>query len=417
MAGAMLLKQYTMKDFETIRKACDTSSSISKTVIDEFLLYYAASLYKLDHIMTEAFSAYKHITKEFEKEVVNTFKAQYLAHKIFKPGGLIRKIITHTELKKLSQIEMDFLEQHARQPRRFCFSIILENPAKDFFKMEDILTGEQFLLFSPGTSDINKSQTTSIWFNQIGFNGVCWQTFGPIAAYKSFEPDDIFFFATELDRRIETEEDIVQSIEKNPVPYMMLLSGANYPLTVHKKDQLVQAYAEYPVDKFDTLALKKSFTSEFSHGVYRLSLKRWGGHPHFAQIYYNENKKTVLMSAATDRGFLALVNAINAFGYTFSEEPEVRVNMSMLITSKKILKKEIRLNEYDNLFQVDTPPERKEMLDNLNYFMSLILPDINAGRTPDIEKNAAKAGVDIETARNFYKAVSDKFGQMDRKKG
>ena len=51
------------------------------------------------------------------------------------------------------------------------------------------------------------------------------------------------------------------------------------------------------------------------------------------------------------------------------------------------------------------------MMANINAFMSLILPDINAGRVPDIEKNAAKAGIDIETARNFYKAVSDKFGQ------
>jgi hypothetical protein len=49
--------------------------------------------------------------------------------------------------------------------------------------------------------------------------------------------------------------------------------------------------------------------------------------------------------------------------------------------------------------------------------MSLILPDINAGRVPDLEKNAAKAGIDVETARNIYKAVSDKFGQMDRKRG
>ncbi|MFA5815758.1 MAG: hypothetical protein WC865_09090 [Bacteroidales bacterium] len=406
-----------MNDFETIRKACEASSSISKTVIDEFLLYYAASLYKLDHTMTEAFSAYRHVTKEFEKEWVNTLKAQYLAHKIFKPGGLIRKIITHAELKKLSLSEMDFLEQHARQPWRFCFSIILENPAKDFFNMEDILTGEQFLLFSPGTSDINKSQATTVWFNLIGFNGACWQTFGPIVAYKSFEPDDIFFFATELDRRIETEEDIARNLDKNPLPYMMLLSGANLPITVHKQDQMVMTYSEYPVDKFDTLALKKSFTSEFSHGVYRLSLKRWGGHPHFAQIYFDENKNIVLLAASTDRGYQALVNSINPFGYKFSEEPDIRVNMSMLITSEKILKKKIRLNEYDNLFQVDTPPERKEMLDNLNYFMSLILPDINAGRVPDIEKNAAKAGIDVETARNFYKAVSDKFGQMDRRKG
>ncbi|HBB92694.1 MAG TPA: hypothetical protein DC042_13515 [Bacteroidales bacterium] len=401
-----------MKNFVSIRKTCDASSSISKTVIDEFLIYYAAVAYKLDRTMTEAFSAYRHVTNEFEKEWVNRLKAQYLAHQIFRSGGLIRKMLPHAELKKFSRTEMEFLEQHARQPWRFCFSTIIENPATDFFEMEDILTGEQFLLCSPGTSDILKYQPTALWFNLIGFNGACWQSFGPIGAYKSFEPDDIYFFATELDRRIETEEEIALNLDKNPLPYMMLLSGANIPITVHKQDRMIQAYAEYPVDKVDTKALKKSFTSEYSQGVYRLSLKRWGGHPHFAQVYVDENKNIVVLAASTDRGFLALVNAINPFGYEFLEEPDIRVNMSMLITAEKILRKKIRWNEYDDLFQVESSPEEKESMDNLNYFMSLILPDFNAGRVPDIEKLAAKAGIDVETARNVYKAVSDKFGKM-----
>jgi len=406
-----------MNTFETILKACDTSSSLSKTVIDEFLIYYAAVQYKLDRTMTEAFSAYRHVTNEFEKEWVNRLKTQYLAHQIFKSGGLIRKMLPHAELKKLSPTEMDFLEQNARQPWRFCFSMIIENPAPDFFEMEDILTGEQFLLYSRGTSDILRNQPTALWFNLIAFNGACWQTFGPIEAYKSFEPDDIFFFATELDRRIETEEDIARNIEKNPLPYMMLLSGANIPITVHKQDQMVMTYSEYPVEKFDTLALKKSFTSEFSHGVYRLSLKRWSGHPHFAQIYYDETKKIVLLTASTDRGFLTLVNAINSFGFEFSEEPDVRVNMSMLITSEKILRKKIRLNEYDNLFQVESSPKDKKMMDNLNTFMSLILPDINAGVTTNIEKYAAIAGLDVESARDLVKNLLKKFDKLDRRKG
>ena len=283
-----------MKAFETIRKTCEKNSSISKTVIDEFLLYYAAAAYKLDRTMTQSFSAYRHVTNEFEKEWINRQKAQYLAHKIFKSDGLIRKIITHTELRKLSKSEMDFLELQATQPWRFCFSIIIENPSKDFYNMEDILTGEKFTLYSPGITDIINTQAIPLWFNLIGFNGACWQTYGPIEAFKSFEPDDIFFFATELDGTIETEEDIIQNLEKNPLPYMMLLSGANYPLTVHKQDQMVQAYSDYSVESFDTLMLKESFTSEFSHGVYRFTLKRWGKHPHFAHIYFDEKKKNVM---------------------------------------------------------------------------------------------------------------------------
>lgn len=400
-----------MKDFEAIRKTCEVNSSIAKTVIDEFILYYAATQYRLDRTMTEAFAAYRHLTTEFKNELTNRLKAQYLAHEIFKSGGLIRKIITHVELKKLSRYEMDFLEYQSSQPWRFCFSIIIDNPAADFFIMEDILTGKQFSLFSSATTDIIKSQKTALWFNLISFNGTCWQTFGPIAAYKSYEPDDIFFFATELDRRIETEEDIIRNVEKNPLPYMMLVSGANFPITMHKQDPLTQVYSEYRVDQIDSHVLKKSFTSEFSHGVYRFTLKRWGTHPHFAQFYFDEKKKIVLLSAFTDRGYLALVNAMNKLDFSLPEEPDIRVNTSMLITSKKILTKEIKLNDYDHLFHIDTPPKDQEVLDNLNAFMRMILPDINAGRKPDIEKLATDAGVDIETARELVKTLFDKYGK------
>ncbi|MEA1878603.1 MAG: hypothetical protein U9N86_17310 [Bacteroidota bacterium] len=400
-----------MKDFEAFRKTCETNSSISETVIDEFILYYATGQYRLDRNMTKAFSAFRHVTNEFEQEWINRLKAQYLTHKIFQSGGLIRKVITHTELKRLNRTEMEFLEHQISHPWRFCFSIILDNPAPDFFLMEDILTGEPFTLFSPGITDTNKDQKTSLWFNLISFNGACWQSFGPIAAYKSFELDDIFFFATELDRRIESKEDIIRNIDKNPLPYMMLLSGANYPITMHKQDRVVQVYSEFSVSQVDNLAIKKSFTSEFSHDVYKFTLKRWGKHPHFAQFYFDENKKKVLLYASTNRGYLALVKALNQLGFNFSEEPDIRVNMSMLVTAKGILKKEITLNNYDHLFHVDTPPKDQEVLDNLNAFMRMILPDINAGRKPDIEKHAANAGVDIETARELVKTLFDKTGR------
>jgi len=81
-----------MKDFVSIRKVCESSSSISKTVIDDFLLYYTAAKYRLNRTMTEAFSGYRHVTNEFEKEWVNRLKAQYLAHQIFRSSGLIRKM-------------------------------------------------------------------------------------------------------------------------------------------------------------------------------------------------------------------------------------------------------------------------------------------------------------------------------------
>ena len=69
--------------------------------------------------------------------------------------------------------------------------------------------------------------------------------------------------------------------------------------------------------------------------------------------------------------------------------------MSMLITSEKILRKKFRLNAYDKLFQIESSPEDTEMMAKINAFMSLILPDINAGRVPDIQTLAKRTSSKI----------------------
>ncbi len=403
-----------MKDFKAIRATCEENSRISSTVIDEFLVGYAAGHHSLERKMNQQFAVFKHVTRKFDKEWVGLLKGQYIVHRIFRKDGLINKFLNHPALRRLNREEMDYLEQQAKQPWRFSFSVIIEKPAEDFYIMEDVFAGEQFTLFSPGITKLVQEQHPILWFNLIGFNGMCWQSSGPIGAYKGFEPDDIFFFATELRPGIDDEAEILEDIENNPIPYMMLLSGANYPLTFHKKDQMVQVMSEFDLDEINTKELRKSFKTEYSNGVYRFTLNEWGEYPHFANAYFDERKKIIVLSAMTDRGFPALVAGINTYGYHFSDEPFIRVNTSILVTAKDILKKELVLNEYDGLFNVEPSEEVQEELDILNDFMAMILPDINSGREPDIETYAKKAGVNIETARDLVKNVLGKLDDMDQ---
>lgn len=117
----------------------------------------------------------------------------------------------------------------------------------------------------------------------------------------------------------------------------------------------------------------------------------------------------------TDRGFMALSEGLNEYGYIFSADPLIRVNLPMVITASDILKKKIRLIEYDDLFSKDTSPVVQENLDKLNKFLRLVMPDINAGRKPDIEASAKNAGVDIKTARDLIKNVTGKLNDMDNR--
>jgi hypothetical protein len=205
--------------------------------------------------------------------------------------------------------------------------------------MQDVFCGEHYTLFSPGITELIHKEHPILWFNLVGFNGMCWQ---------SFKPDDIFLFATEIRSDIEDEAAILEDVENNPIPYMMMLSGANFPLTYHKNDQMVQVMSEFDLDSINTKELRKSFKAEYNNGIYRFTLNNWGEYPHYVNAYYYERKRIIILSAMTDRGFRALAAGMNSYGYDFPDESFIRVNTSMLVTAKDIFKKkEIILNEYD----------------------------------------------------------------------
>jgi len=403
-----------MKDYKVIRSICEENSMISREVIDEFLIYYVASRDNLERRMQRKFDFYKHVTRELDKSLVNMMKAQYLAHTVFKKGGSLRELMKHSALKRLSNKEMDFLEQQAEYPWCFSFSVIVNNPSDDFYIMEDIFSYDKYTLFSPGVSNILREQPVMLWFNLIGYNGACWQSYGPIGAYNSFDPDDIFYFATELSPDNDDEESILNNIENNPLPYMLLISGSVHPMTVHKQDQLVHVISEFDVEDIDTKALRQNFTPEYNNGVYRLILRSWGEHPHFSTAYFDEDRGKLVLSAMTDRGYEALVDAFHEHGYAYPKEPFIRTHPSMIITAARIMRKEIELNEYEQLFTVEATEEKKDFIDRLNTFTGLVLPDINAGMEPDIEGCARKAGIDIETARDLIRSIRDKTDEMRR---
>jgi hypothetical protein len=388
-------------NYKAITLACLENDELIANVVDKFLIYYAAAHNKLEVEMERKFDAYDHVTLSYQEEWIKRSKAQFLAHKIFKKGGLIKSFLKHAALNFLTVSERRFLEFQAENPWRFSYSIIKKRQATNFFLMEDVFSNEEFLLYSPGVEFIQKDQPVVLWFNLITYNGSCWQTYGIVGHFKSFEPDDIFFFATELNPKIFDETELLAHIEQDPVPYMLLYTGSEIPMIFNQQDQLVSVIAEYELASLNTKKLTKKFKSEYHNGVYCLSLKNWDKPPHFAQVFYDEKKGSILLSAMTDRGFDALVNALNGFGYDFSEDPFIRVNISMLNVTSEILKKKIRLVEYEDLFSKKTSVSDQKNLEKINLLLRSVMPDINAKREIDIEQIADAAGVDIKIARKL----------------
>ncbi|MEX0883862.1 MAG: hypothetical protein WDZ72_10355 [Cyclobacteriaceae bacterium] len=398
-----------MEDYKQIKALCQKNATATFKILDEFLLYYAAEKDKLGKEIDRRLGTYRHITQQIDKSWFNMLKTQYIIHRVLKEGGLVHKYLKHVALQNLPPAHRSWLEQQAASPWRFSFAVVTDHPAEDFYEMEDVYTGEPYLVYSPGMSNTLKDGHRELWFNLIGFNGVCWQTYGPLAGYQSFGPDDIFFFATELNPSIEDDDDLIADVEKNPVPYMMLFLGSNQPLTVHEAHPLVIVLSDLEGVSLDTKLLEKDFNHDFVNGVHKLSLKGWELQPHFSVAYYDEKDNILQVTALTEMGYLKLVEVLNDYGMDLDDVPDIHVKPSMLNTTEEILKRKIELMPYELLFEPKQDPESDAELEKINQLMALALPDINAGKKPDIDGLAKKVGVDIDTAKEILEQVMGKL--------
>ena len=404
-----------MNNYDSIRAICNQYSAFSRPVIDEFLMHYAARQEGLEREMDRLFTPFRQVTKTFQPGWIGMIKAQYIAHRIFKKDGLIKKYLTHTAIKALTPAEQEYLKRQSEIPWRYSYSVITANPALNFYVMDDVFSWEPYLLYSPSITQTLAEGPVSLWFNLIGFNGACWQTFGPLISFRGFEPDDIFFFATEVNPKIATEEDLTADVEKNPIPYTMLISGSQYPSIMNGKDQILQLVSEHPLESLDTENLRTSFTVEYSHGIYRLTFESWAKPPHFATAYYVEEEHRLLLTSMTDRGFRALVSHLNKQGLGLSIEPDIRLSLPMLTCIKDILGKEMQLNPYEEYFAATPIPSEQKSLDKLNHLLSLALPFINSGQEPDVKALANEVGVDEETARELLSHSTKRIKTLQNK--
>lgn len=392
-----------MVNYNELRTVCKETSTITGKVVDDFLLSYAVQREGLNKEMDQRLLPFRLVVKEFDKTWITLIKAQYIGHRIFKKNGFIKKYLNHAAIKELIPEQRSFLEQQTATHWKYSFSRITGNPASDFYEMEDAFTGENYLIYSPSIAQILLKESILLWFNLIGFNGSCWQTYGPVNGFSCFGPDDIFFFATELNPTIETDDALMADVENNPLPYMMLISGSRYPVTMNGEDEILQVFTEQHLKSFDSNALKKEFKVEYAQGIYRLGIEPWNESPHFAQAFYVEEQEKLVLSSLTDRGFDTLVAKLNKYTCGLQTAPDIRVRLQMLLSIKHILGKELQLNPYDAVFNIETNPAATHEMDKLNRFLALALPVINAGQEPDSRALANEAGVDEETAKELLK--------------
>ncbi|HYF67265.1 MAG TPA: hypothetical protein VD884_03975 [Ohtaekwangia sp.] len=405
-----------MIDFEKIKRLCEDNNVTSRRYVDDFMLHYAAGRDNLKKEMRLDFRRFRHILQQLPEPTVNQMMSQYITHRVFRSNGTIRKLINHVEVKAKGAEALAFYQHQLENPWRFCFTEMIDMPAPDFHLHRDVFSGEEYLIYSRGMSQTfaDYNESVCLWFNLLAFNGHCWQTYGPIAAYKSIEPDDVFYFAGEVDDRVSDDDDVIGLVQKNPLPFMMLISGGNVPVIVNKNDQLLVHTATIDVPTLDPASLAPEFVIEHAHGITKLSLPEWSLPMHYAAAYFDNTDDELFCYSMTERGFNAIVTALAKKGITVGA-PDIRINMSSVITMEHILSREIRVNPYGKLFEEPMPEEKDEQMEKLNIAMQLAMQDFNARKSPDYEAYAAASGLTVDEIKPFVQKALARVEQMLKK--
>lgn len=403
-----------MQTFHEIREHCERSKMLNRTLIDEFLIRFAANNTNLVPEMETAIKKYKYAAAEIPATQLNFLRSEYIAHRIFRTGGLIHKFLKDSALQRLTPEQMDFLRFKSLNPWRFSFAEITSNPEDSFFKMEDVMTGDDYLLYSPGMQTTLKELKPRLWFNLIAFNGKCWQSFGLIIPFLSFSADDLFFFATELNPKISDEEMFMAEVEMNPFPFFMLICASVSPMITSRGHVTLICQSSDIIPGIQIGILKESFEVTRKGNVYRLNFKELETIPHFAQAFFNENTGELQRTSMTEYGFKMLTEELLNCGIKLPPEPDLVVSPSMHYAAEKILNKKIELNRYEKYF---SPIEKQDekISGGFNRFLNMALPFYNTGKEFDISELAAKAGIDPAMASELWIQVKKKTDEMKNK--
>jgi len=396
-----------------MQNICEKSSEILNVLVDDFLIYYCAQKEGLDKKFARKLREYRDIIQKMPDQWAQWLLSQYIAHRLFYSNGLMRKYLNHPELKQRSPEKLAYLKFQIEHPWRFSFCSIEQNPAEHFFDMKDVISGEEFLLYSPGVSQTQRKigSVPLFFFFLIGFNGKCWQTYGPQAYFKGLQPFDLLFFAKQLVPSLNSMHQIPDLIEINPLPFMMLWAGGELPPTFHKNDQVILNSSEYYPEDFNPDNCSKDFIIEKKHPVYMLSLKRWHKFPHLSKCFYNMKKKRLILTSMTDRGYDKLVEALNRLGFKLPLEPENRVTPAMLSIIKDVLRRDVVINPYEKIFTRETSLSDQRQLAKINTFLESLMEALNSGRDYDIRELAKLSDIEHETAKQIAEQVIEKLGR------
>ena len=88
-----------MLDVQKIKSACENDARISKTFVDEFLIYFIAKNEGLEEKIFRQFGNFRNVIIKMSESWLRMLVSQLIAHRTFKKDGLAARYVRHAEMR------------------------------------------------------------------------------------------------------------------------------------------------------------------------------------------------------------------------------------------------------------------------------------------------------------------------------
>lgn len=394
---------------KSIKKRLESSKIAAETLIPDLLDIYDRKENVMKKLIRKM-EKYRKFIKKSDERVVERIPDTMFCHQLFKKDGKIHNYLEHPRMKNMSDEERTYIDCSIEEPWEFVLCRFKKGISGDFLEMTDEVKDESFVVYSPSISSILEGVGERVLFFFLrSFNGSCYETYGNIAYFNSFFPQDFIYFAKLQDSSVETMEDVVRHIEKYPLPYLLLIHFADLPLLVmgKKKDLNVFCRSDIKYYDFDRKKLNKSFVIREKEGIFHLKRKISAEQMIKSDVYYNSRKKELTITSLTEKEFEKVSKPFLQNGESI--KIQYSAVSGMVHAASKILGKDKSKVKYSKLFETEVKPEEKEDLNRVNSFLGEVVTSRNEGVLIDIKQTARKYGIDYEEACAILSSMEDLF--------
>ena len=345
----------------------------------------------------------REIAERFPEDWHTQSAAQVAAGQLYIHPARIRKLLRALRAQ-LSDEQAEFLEGFAEASWYYCLFAVQENPAADFFTIQEAGTGRERLLYSPAVRESTRTGV-KLFLSLVFHNGLCLQTYGPVHYFRGYQPFDFHYFARQLAPELYRDEGLSAVIAAEPGSFLLLDVNSEIPPVGHRGEPIEVHDHEARVDSFDPGRCAGGELEMKSKGeVTRLKLA--GEDTPFRNAYvFHDRAHGMLLAHATNARLYSRLRELLADQVALPEVPDWRASMNMIVSTRQILGKAEPSAAYIELFEEepDSEPtsEEKEQLERLNAFMAELSDHRNHGRSYALEELAARHGVPLQTARQI----------------